>query len=217
MKPVGGLIPFSTSPPCGNRCGDSDCDVALCRHVMNLAEAIHLVSLGARAGLVRQLTGLEKAPVNRLYRQLCGTPSPPGQMPFSDAWYRESDLRMLHATLVWRLHRQLMPTGRSAARVLIDVFETYIQLVREPLLDLTHTVFVARLVAMATWEERRCRFCDLAYLAPVDSHTKVCPGCRMYHRYRCRQCGSPLETHARGRRRLFCTHCVSMKKRGLHH
>lgn len=44
----------------------------LYRHAQKIMEAVRLIELGARAGLVRQLTGLEKAKVNRLYCQLMG-------------------------------------------------------------------------------------------------------------------------------------------------
>jgi len=204
-------------PPCGERVARAGCDVELCVYATRIMEATHLIHLGARAGLVCQLTQLEKTTVNRLYRQYNGAPSPPGQMPFTDNWYRESDVRMLQATLVWRLHRRLSRTGRSAARLLIDVFEAYIQLVREPLLDLTRTVFVPRLVAMEIWHECVCKFCGMTYLSAVDSNSIACPGCRLYHRHRCSQCGSPLAPQPKGRRRVVCGDCGNTDNGGIRH
>jgi hypothetical protein len=68
--------------------GNADtCEAELCVQTRAAEEAIRLTRLGARAGLVSRLTGLEKAVANRLYRQLHGRPSPPGQLPFSDSWY----------------------------------------------------------------------------------------------------------------------------------
>lgn len=197
---------FPIPPPCGG-VKRADCHVGLCGYATRIREAAHLIQLGARAGLVCQLTNLEKATVNRLYRELRGVPSPQGQTPFTDTWYRENDLRMLQVTLVWRLHRQLTQTKRSTAHVLINIFETYIRLVHEPLLDLTRTAFVPRLVTMETWHERPCRFCGMLYLAPVDSNSIACPGCRLYHRHRCHHCRSPLAPQSRGRRRVVCGHC----------
>ena len=140
--------------------------MALCDYATKISESTQLIRLGARARLVSQLTGLEKTTVKRLYQQVCGQPSPAGQMPFSDAWYRDNDRRMLHATLVWRLHRRLARTRRGAARVLIDLFEAYTQLAPEPLLDITRTAFVPQLVTMGTWHERRCESCNMPYLSP---------------------------------------------------
>lgn len=207
----------SIPPPCGRRIDRAGCDVELCVHATRIMEAIRLIHLGARAGLVCQLTKLEKSTANRLYRQLCGAPSPPGQTPFTDTWYRENDVRMLQATLVWRLHQRLVQTERSAARVVIDVYEAYTRLVREPQLDLTRTVFVPRLVAMETWHERVCGFCGMTYLSAVDSNSAACPGCRLYHLHRCHQCGSPMEPHSRGRRRTVCGHCGNTHNGGARH
>lgn len=192
-----------------------DCQVELCNHATRIREAAHLIQLGARAGLVCQLTHLEKATVNRLHRELHGVPSPQGQMPFTDTWYRENDLRMLQVTLVWRLHQQLIQTKRSSAHVLINIFETYIRLVHKPLLDLTRTAFVPRLVAMETWHEQSCKFCSMVYLAPVDSNSIACPGCRLYHCHRCHHCRSPLAQQSRGRRRVVCGRCGNTHNGGI--
>ena len=124
------------------------CNAELCGYATRIQESARLIELGARAGLVAQLTGLEKTTVNRLYRQLHGEPSPPGQMPFTDTWYRAHDRRMLQATLVWRLQHRMLQTGRSAARSLIDAYEAYERLIGEPLFDLTRVVHVPRLVNM---------------------------------------------------------------------
>jgi len=208
MKPVICPVLFHATIRSGTETPDcAMCSVELCGQAERIIDSIRLIQLGARAGLVAQLTGLEKATVNRLYRQLCGTPSPSGQMPFTDAWYRECDRRMLHATIVWRLHERLRQTDRHASRGLIDVFEIYRQLVPQPLLDLTHTVFVPRLVAMGAWHEQSCAYCGTAYLAPVDSNSLACPGCRLYHRHRCHECGARLAAQPRGRRRVVCGEC----------
>ena len=198
-------VPVSSC--CAEQADSDGCPVELCAYSTKIRESIHLIRLGARAGLVSQLTHLEKKTVRRLYRQLCGKPSPPGQMPFTDAWYRENDLRMLHATLVWHVHQRLAPMRRGAARAVIDLFEAYSQLARKPLLDLTRAAFVPHLVSMGTWHERRCEFCGKNYLAPVESDASVCPGCRLYHRHRCLRCSSQLAPKPRGRRRATCSHC----------
>jgi hypothetical protein len=173
-------------------------------------EAIRLIELGARANLVRQLTGLEKKTVNRLYTQLLGRPSPPGQTPFTDAWYLKDDRRMLQASVVWRLFKHLAKSGRAAARTVIDVYQSYLTLVQTPLLNLTRSFFVSRLVAMKVWHERVCAGCESDYLAPVVSLSRTCPGCRLYQRFRCSGCGAAFETHGAGRRRLRCADCGAM-------
>jgi DNA-directed RNA polymerase subunit RPC12/RpoP len=136
-------------------------------------------------------------------------------MPFTDAWYLENDLRMLHATLIWHLHQRLSRTRRGAACALIDLFEAYSQLAGKPLLDITRTAFVPHLVTMDTWHECLCEFCGKNYLAPVDSTSIACPGCRLYHRYRCPHCHAPLAPQSTGRQRTSCGHCSKALKPGI--
>jgi len=201
-------------------------DVEVVNHTKNSLEAIRLIQLGARAPLVNRLTGLEKAVVNRLYRQLMGRHSPPGQMPFSGTWYLQKNMRMLHVNVVWRLYQHFLQWKRSAARLLIDVYESYLNFVRVPVLDLTRTFLVSRLVAVQEWYEQVCDDCAMAYIAPMGGRRGICPVCRgicpvcsHYFNYRCRDCGAALHNHPRGRHRTFCAQChknhtVKMVKSG---
>lgn len=181
--------------------------IALCVHARRIEESVCLIHHGGRAGLVSQLTGLEKTTVKRLYLQLCGKPSPPGQMPFTDTWYQQSDQRMLQVSLIWNLHKRLSKTGGRQAQMMIKVFEAYIQLVREPLLDITRTVYVPQLESTHGWCEHDCRWCGIRFLAPVDHKGSACPACRIYQRFRCSHCNSRLKPKTKGRRRSICGGC----------
>lgn len=181
--------------------------MGLCERAAKARETIQLVWLSARAVLVCRLTGLEKAVVNRLYRQIHGQPSPSGQAPFTDAWYLRDERRMLHATLIWRLYRYMDQRHYSAAKVWIDVYASYASMVKEPLLDINRAIFVPRLVAMEEWHERVCMCCKVSFLAPVVDRNTDCPGCKLYHRYRCRRCNAPLKPRPSGRRRRICDRC----------
>ncbi len=183
----------------------------LYRRAQKVLVAGRLIELGARAGLIQQLTGLEKAKVNRLYCQLMGHPSPSGQTPFSDAWYLKDRHRLLHASLVWGLYQNLARKGRNTACVFIDVYEGYLAIVNEPLLSLARAFFVPQLVGMGIWQEYRCKHCQTLYLAPVDSHGITCPGCELHYRYRCRHCGTALEVSAKGRYMKTCPDCRPTK------
>jgi hypothetical protein len=189
------------------RVDTDDSGVLIFDYATKITEAAHLIQLGARAGLTRRLTGLEKKLVKRLYCQITGHPSPPGQTPFTDTWYRNNDLRMLQATLVWHLHRRLQRKDCTPAHLLIDVFEAYRYLVPDPLLDITRAFFVLELVATGAWDKYQCAFCDMTYLSPVPRESIACPGCRLYFRHRCSQCGSRLVSKSKGRRRATCSHC----------
>ena len=216
MPTAGSFISLSI-PPCSNTHSCTQCGVEICLHAKKILEATHLIQLGARAALVRQLTGLEKHTANQLYQQIHGKPSSPGQVPFMDSWHRKSDRHMLHTNIVWQLHKKLSHTHRSKARALIDVFETYRQVVAAPLLDLARTAFVQQLITMDTWHERKCESCGMGFTTPIESNSKICPGCLLYHRHRCIQCGTALSPKAKGRGHANCTHCGCELIGGIRH
>ncbi|MCB1753516.1 MAG: hypothetical protein KDI74_17525 [Gammaproteobacteria bacterium] len=200
------FIDLNLVPCLGNRCCDA-CPVERCDYARKIRESIHLIRLGARVGLAGQLTGLEKKTLKRLYRELIGRPSPSGQLPYSDTWLLENDRYQFHANLIWYLHRRMNCRACSPARILIDVFELYTQMTREPRLDLTRTAFVLRLFTTGLWTEHRCCLCGTAFPAPVDSNQTTCPGCRLYHRHRCHRCNTPLSPKSRGVRCKRCSRC----------
>ena len=175
-------------------------------------EAVHLVQLGARAGLVCQLTGLTKKVVSGLYPLLTGMPSPPGQVPFTDTWYLKNNDRMLHANLVWHLFQRLETTDRGAANILIHVYEAYLVIVDAPLLTLTRAFFVPRLVNINAWYEQTCDHCGMSYIGPLGNGGSICPGCTEYFNYRCRSCGAAIEYHTAGRRKAVCSACYTKQK-----
>ncbi len=179
-----------------------------------IIEATRLIELGARDGLAQQLTGVPKAKVNRLYCQLMGRPSPSGQTPFSDVGYLKDRHRLLDASVAWGLYKKLAPEKRDTARVFIEVYEGYLAIVNEPLLDLTRVCLVPNLVQMGIWQEYRCQYCRAAYLAPVDHLGHACPGCELYYRYRCRACGNALKVTAKGRYAKTCLDCRTIEYPG---
>lgn len=154
----------------------------------NTLDAVDLIRLGARAPLVCNLTKIKKAMVRSLFRKIRGLPSSPGQAPFTDTWFLKNDLRQLHANLIWYLHQGIKQTVCSDARVLIDVYDSYMQIVHLPILNITRAAFVPKLVAMKLWHERTCQHCTLVYITPIPNPLKICPACRMYYGHRGPRC-----------------------------
>jgi hypothetical protein len=170
-------------------------------------EAVHLIRLGARANLVCQLTGLGKKTVNALYPRLTGSPSPPGQVPFTDTWYVKGNLRMLHANVVWQLFQHFRGVVDTGAGLVIHVYQTYLQITEAPILSLTRAYFVPRLISISAWCEQSCSHCGLRYVGPIDEGLPICPACAEYFRYRCQSCGAMIERRSPGRRKLRCSRC----------
>lgn len=180
---------------------------------MATVDAIRLIQLGARAGLVRQLTGVDKSTANSLYRHIHGRPSPPGLAPFTDTWYLRSDPHMLHAAFIWRLHKRLSEPGGNPARALIDVYEIFPFILPENRFDIIHAAFVPRLVEMKLWHERACIRCATIYITALEESGTICPGCKLHQRYRCQNCGAPAAGYRKGRRRAVCPRCGAQRLR----
>lgn len=198
----------ATLPACRGDLACSSCGVEPCVHAVRTHEAIALIQAGARAPQVRQLTNLPDKYIKRLYKSVRGKASPRGMSPYSDAWFIENEHRMLHATVVWQLYQQLLPHHRSAARTLLDLQQLYHFHVPTPLLDFTHINAALQLAGLKVWDEKRCRECRLIFIGPKDDPVrKTCPSCKLYHRYRCQQCGGALSPHAQGRPRTCCERC----------
>jgi len=186
----------------------------LARRTRRDLEAIRLTELGARAGLVCELTGLERRVALRLYQEIHGRPSPAGQLPFSDTWYRRRPERWLHASIIWHLDRRLAGAPVSRAARLIAVYELYRESVAVPRLDIARADFVPRLVAMGEWTVARCRECAVAYVGPPEAGVPRCPACALYRRYRCAGCGAPLRRQDAGRRTPLCGTCRGRERGG---
>jgi len=199
-----------TVPKCRTKKDCYSCNVQPCSYAVKTHEAVRLIQAGARKTLVCQLTELPNKYVKRIYLELRGEPSPRGMTAFTDAWFRESEHRMLHASAVWRIHNLVVPLGRSEARTLLDVYDLYLNSTSKPLLDLSRIETVLKLVMTSVWEPQRCNHCQKFYLTSVDENLgNSCPGCRIYHRFRCSQCGKALTIYTVGRPRLCCENCAN--------
>lgn len=175
--------------------------------VWRFYDAIRLTQLGARAALVCRLTGIPKASAKRLWISIHDQPSPPGQSPYSDAWYVQSDQRMLQAMVIWLLNRQLGKLGRRPAHHLISLYESYLCIVANPLFDLTRAQFVLHLEATRIWCTRTCMICETPYIGPVEDMGKICAGCKLHRLHRCAKCGSVLRHALVGRKATVCRTC----------
>ena len=188
-------------------------DIEIVSRSRRSLEAVQLIRLGARAALVCQLTGLGKKTVSNLYPQLTGLPSPSGQVPFTDTWYLKSNLRMLHANVVWKLFRHFRGNGQSGPGLVIHVYQTYLQITEEPILTLTRAYFVPRLISINAWFKQSCAHCGIRYIGPLSNPLLICPACVEYFKHRCQHCGAVVESHQLGRRKISCTQCYEQRRK----
>lgn len=210
---IGSTLP-STMPVCRHDASCAVCGLEPCQHAVRTHEAISLIHAGARSPLVKQLTGLPEKYVKRIYKMVTGRSSPRGMAPYSDAWFLENERRMLHATVVWQIYKQIVPMQRSQSRTLLDVLDLYHFHVRDPLLDITYVATAIQLMTTRLWHEKQCQSCEQIFIAPSDDPMrKVCPGCKLHQRFRCRHCGGALSPGQQGGRpRNSCKRCSNQKQ-----
>lgn len=187
-------------------------DIEVVSQARRSLEAIHLIRLGARATLVCQLTGLGKKTVRDLYLRITGLQSPSGQVPFTDTWYLNGNLRMIHANVVWQLNQHFSSSDHTGPGLVIHVYQTYLQITDEPILTLTRAYFVPRLISINAWYEQSCTDCGLRYIGPPGNNLSICPACVEYFKHRCQSCGAVIENHPLGRRKNSCTQCLEQRK-----
>ncbi len=171
------------------------------------AQAFSLIKLGARAGLVVQLTGLPKSPVKALYQKVHNKPSPPGLSPFTDNWYLQNEQRQLHANIIWKIDTELKSQIEERVQRLISVYQCYLCSVNAPLLNIQRAYFVPQLLQAQLWQEETCKQCKVDYICSVTHVAMLCPACRIQQIHRCRQCNAPLSQSTLGRRTLLCDDC----------
>jgi hypothetical protein len=171
------------------------------------AVAFRLIELGARASLVCQLTSLPRTTIKSWYKQIHGRSSPPGLSPFSDTWYVRSERHMLHTNIVWRLEQNTKHLDSDRATHLICVHQAYLCTSARPLLNITRTHFVSRLLAIKAWRTSECQGCAAVYIGPVTQLQRLCPACLLERVRRCGRCGSVLKQKGIGRRIRMCGHC----------
>ena len=204
----------SSHPPTMPRCWGSahclSCPITYCHGARHTQEAIRLIQTGARGNLVHSSTGLSKKFIKKLFLLVNGQSSTQGRTAYTDAWFAESEQRMLHANIVWRLYtRTKRLTSLSPARQIVDLVEAYYYIVPWPMLDFTRIESVIRLMNDGIWRKRSCEVCGKHFVAPKEEVSMTtCPGCKLYFRHRCRDCGSALRANPVGRPHSSCDQCA---------
>lgn len=171
------------------------------------AKALRLIELGARASLVCQLTSMPRATVKTWYQLIHGRPSPSGLAPFSDTWYVQTNHRVLHANIVWKLGVEAARLADDPAQHLIAVYDSYSCTVSRPLLSIMRAYFVPRLLTIEAWRSGQCKECGMAHIGPMSDVEPLCPACTLQRLYRCPRCNAALGPKRVGRRTRRCLLC----------
>jgi len=154
--------------------------------------AVALLRRKTRVSIVHHETGVSRAKLRVLYRELHGRSAPSGQIPMIGGATIQTRAQQVHAGLFAALYTRY--GGPSTTRQLdihavIAAHDLYLSMVpREPQVDFNTAWVIARDLRVGTSELRTCSACEAPYL--VASASRLAPTCPL----------CVLHTHRGGRR-----------------
>lgn len=135
--------------------------------------AIDLVELGARIQVLESETGLSRARLLKLYKEVRGNSPPRGMLPFSTDWF-VTWLPNIHSSLFYNFYLQL--TGAHGCKRMdgfIKAYRLYLEQMQlehaEPVLGLTRAWTLLRFFENDLLELMPCQCCGGQFV--VHAHT----------------------------------------------
>ena len=146
-------------------------DVATARLIVIADE---LASVGARAPLIRQLTGFGERWVRNLVRR--SKAARPRRMSDAALWLDQDPQRLVDTSVFMAVYGCQLTTDPEANRLLRS-YRAYRAIKPGAALDINRCAQVIELCRLRTLRSATCRLCGTRYLAlPSDA---MCPVCRM--------------------------------------
>ena len=149
--------------------------------------AVSLLRRKARVSIVHHETGVSRAKLRTLHRELHGRSAPSGQIPMIGGATIQTRAQQIHAGLFAALYARY--GGPSATRQLdihavISAHDLYRAMVPpEPKVDFNTAWVIARDLRVGTSELRTCRACEAPYLfASASRLAPTCPLCVLHAR-----------------------------------
>lgn len=162
-------------------CNQRDDLPAMLRDAAEVLAAGELIRLGARLGLLENITSLSRRRLATLYRQITGCPPPTGQLPYSADWFIHWQ-HNLHATAFYHGWIWLRQHRGSVIDCLLSAYRLY--------LGSCPSGSIPPLTLSRAW--MLIRFCDAGVL-------ELCP---------CRDCGGRFINHSHQPQTSFaCCFC----------
>jgi len=157
---------------------------ALAEHAQ-LALAIELLRRGARTSIVHQETGVSRAKLRTLYREIRGRSPPSGQLPESAAVFVTSRHRQVQVSLFARLYEAMGGPRIYQAldiRMVMAAHTLYAEMVAgpgvAPSLDINGAWMIARDLRSGAATLHPCRRCDAPFIVCQQAdRLPKCPIC----------------------------------------
>lgn len=151
---------------------------------MRLASA--MARLGARASTIAQQAGISAGAARRLYMEVHGRCSPPGQLPASMKYFAQPIPRV-HASLFLHFFEPRLSRGLGLGEAATLAFADYAAVAGEAIeFDFERAFFLAKVFAAQQSRpgreirKRPCRKCGTQYyiMHPIDASDRhICPLC----------------------------------------
>ena len=158
--------------------------------------AVELLRRKARVSIVHHETGVSRAKLRVLHRELHGRSAPSGQIPMIGGATIQTRAQQVHAGLFAALYARYggpSTTRQLDIRAVIAAHDLYRTMVPgEPTVDFNTAWVIARDLRVGTSELRTCSACEAPYLVASASRlAPTCPIC-VLHARRGGQSVSPL-------------------------
>jgi len=149
--------------------------------------AVSLLHRKARVSIVHHETGVSRAKLRALHREIHGRSAPSGQIPMIGGATIQTRAQQVHAGLFAALYaRYAGPSLRRqlAIRAVIAAYDLYgLMSLPQAQLDFNGAWVIARDLRVGTSELRYCTACELRYLVSSASRlAPTCPFCALYAR-----------------------------------
>jgi len=170
--------------------------VSVLSDLERLKLAVSLLRRKARVSIVHHETGVSRAKLRILHRELHGRSAPSGQIPMIGGATIQTRAQQVHAGLFAALYARYggpSTTRQLDIRAVIAAHDLYLSMVpREPHVDFNTAWVIARDLRVGTSVLRVCGTCEAPYL--VASASRLAPTCPLcvLHARRGGQSVSPL-------------------------
>jgi hypothetical protein len=149
--------------------------------------AVSLLRRKARVSIVHHQTGVSRAKLRTLHREIHGRSAPSGQIAMLGGATIQTRAQQLHAGLFAALYARYggpAMTHKLDIRALIAAYDLYLFLVpQEPQVDFNAAWVIARDLRVGTAELRACSACEVHYLVASASRlAPTCPLCTLHAR-----------------------------------
>jgi hypothetical protein len=149
--------------------------------------AVSLLRRKARVSIVHHETGVSRAKLRTLHRELHGRSAPSGQIPMIGGATIQTRTQQVHAGLFSALYARYggpSTTRQLDIRAVMAAHDLYRTMVpREPTVDFNTAWVIARDLRVGTSELRTCRACEAPYLfASASRLAPTCPFCVLHPR-----------------------------------